>query len=89
MSKKSSIKTKKKSSTVTPRAKKTNSKEERTNKKVQFPIIGIGASAGGFEAMEQFFTNCPIATTWLSSLFSILTQVIREYWQNFYRESLL
>lgn len=25
----------------------------------QFPIVGIGASAGGLEAMEQFFTNMP------------------------------
>jgi two-component system CheB/CheR fusion protein len=25
----------------------------------QFPIVGIGASAGGLEALEQFFTNVP------------------------------
>ena len=25
----------------------------------QFPVIGIGASAGGLEALEQFFTNVP------------------------------
>ncbi|MEI6434434.1 MAG: chemotaxis protein CheB [Bacteroidota bacterium] len=25
----------------------------------QFPIVGVGASAGGFEALEQFFTNMP------------------------------
>jgi two-component system CheB/CheR fusion protein len=25
----------------------------------QFPIAGIGASAGGFEAMEQFFGHMP------------------------------
>jgi len=25
-----------------------------------FPIVGIGASAGGLEALEQFFTNLPI-----------------------------
>ncbi len=25
-----------------------------------FPIVGIGASAGGLEALEQFFTNMPI-----------------------------
>ncbi|MCA1745121.1 MAG: hypothetical protein LC643_05340, partial [Bacteroidales bacterium] len=34
-----------------------------TRKKVsnstQFPIIGIGASAGGLEALEQFFHNVP------------------------------
>ena len=27
---------------------------------VQFPIVGIGASAGGLEALEQFFTNVPL-----------------------------
>ena len=26
----------------------------------QFPIVGIGASAGGIEALEQFFSNLPI-----------------------------
>ncbi|MEI6048288.1 MAG: chemotaxis protein CheB [Bacteroidota bacterium] len=26
---------------------------------VQFPIVGIGASAGGLEALEQFFENLP------------------------------
>ena len=25
----------------------------------QFPIVGIGASAGGLEALEQFFSNMP------------------------------
>jgi len=25
----------------------------------QFPIVGIGASAGGLEALEQFFGNMP------------------------------
>ena len=25
----------------------------------QFPIVGIGASAGGLEALEQFFQNLP------------------------------
>jgi chemotaxis response regulator CheB len=24
-----------------------------------FPIVGIGASAGGLEVLEQFFTNMP------------------------------
>ena len=26
----------------------------------QFPIVGIGASAGGLEALEQFFKNMPV-----------------------------
>ena len=29
------------------------------NKEDHFPIVGIGASAGGLEALEQFFTNIP------------------------------
>jgi two-component system CheB/CheR fusion protein len=29
------------------------------SEKKQFPIVGIGASAGGLEALEQFFTNMP------------------------------
>jgi len=29
------------------------------SKKDQFPIVGIGASAGGLEALEQFFGNMP------------------------------
>ena len=28
----------------------------------QFPIVGIGASAGGLEAMEEFFSNMPVDT---------------------------
>jgi two-component system, chemotaxis family, CheB/CheR fusion protein len=26
----------------------------------RFPIVGIGASAGGLEALEQFFSNMPV-----------------------------
>jgi two-component system CheB/CheR fusion protein len=29
---------------------------------LDFPIVGIGTSAGGLEALEQFFTNMPIDT---------------------------
>ena len=29
-------------------------------KNIDFPIVGIGASAGGLEAMEQFFENLPV-----------------------------
>lgn len=28
----------------------------------EFPVIGIGASAGGLEALEQFFSNMPVDT---------------------------
>jgi two-component system CheB/CheR fusion protein len=48
--------------------KKTNAKNDRpiskpTEQKIpnisSFPIVGIGASAGGLEALEQFFYNMP------------------------------
>ena len=48
--------------------KKTNSKkvipvlqlkDKKQNDQNSFPIIGIGASAGGLEALEQFFQNMP------------------------------
>jgi two-component system CheB/CheR fusion protein len=34
-------------------------KESETLAKLSFPVIGIGASAGGLEALEQFFQNMP------------------------------
>jgi len=37
-----------------------NSKKRSTSKKQKsFPIVGIGASAGGLEALERFFSNIP------------------------------
>jgi two-component system CheB/CheR fusion protein len=52
-----------------------------------FPIVGIGASAGGLEAFEQFFTNMPpdngMAFILIQHLDpshkSILTDLIRRY----------
>ena len=38
---------------------KTEPKEHNFIAKTEFPIVGIGASAGGLEALEQFFTNVP------------------------------
>ena len=32
---------------------------EKQNASAEFPIVGIGASAGGLEAFESFFTNMP------------------------------
>ncbi|MBI9073675.1 MAG: PAS domain S-box protein [Melioribacteraceae bacterium] len=34
-------------------------KEQQISNKISFPIVGIGASAGGLEALEQFFQNMP------------------------------
>ena len=34
--------------------------ELQTSNTVGFPIVGIGASAGGLEALEQFFGNVPV-----------------------------
>ncbi len=41
------------------KTKATVNPEESTNDVVNFPIIGLGASAGGLEAFEQFFRNVP------------------------------
>jgi chemotaxis response regulator CheB len=34
-------------------------KTKKTPKTKSFPIVGIGASAGGLEALESFFPNVP------------------------------
>ena len=52
MGKKKTIKTKEENPVVKP----TQQKDEI---QIGFPIIGIGASAGGLEALEQFFGNVP------------------------------
>jgi two-component system CheB/CheR fusion protein len=36
-----------------------NSATQQISKQQSFPIVGIGASAGGLEALEQFFGNMP------------------------------
>ena len=35
-----------------------------SNAHPEFPIVGIGASAGGLEALELFFSNVPQIPTW-------------------------
>jgi two-component system, chemotaxis family, CheB/CheR fusion protein len=55
--------------------------------KVLFPIVGIGASAGGLDAFEKFFTNMPPETGMAFVLVqhldpthkSILSELIRRY----------
>jgi len=39
-------------------SKRNQLKTETTD--IHFPIVGIGASAGGLEALEQFFENLPV-----------------------------
>jgi two-component system CheB/CheR fusion protein len=36
--------------------------DSKTAQKNDFPIVGIGASAGGLETLEQFFTKMPVNT---------------------------
>ena len=46
--------------TIKPKLPKTTNAKTATNTdNEEFPIVGIGASAGGLEALEQFFTNMP------------------------------
>jgi two-component system CheB/CheR fusion protein len=59
-----------------------------------FPIVGIGASAGGLEAFEQFFTNMPSDTGMTFVLVqhldptrpSILGELVRRYTRMHVRE---
>jgi chemotaxis response regulator CheB len=46
-----------------------------------FPIVGIGASAGGLEAYEQFFANMPLTrkAEWRLSWFSTWTRTARAF----------
>lgn len=53
------MKTPKKSDAKTTEIESPAIKTQNSTKNNQFPIIGIGASAGGLEAMEQFFENMP------------------------------
>jgi len=47
-------------SSLPKRAKRTS--RTRTIKKCDFPVIGIGASAGGLEALQELFSNMPSDT---------------------------
>ena len=57
------------------------------NTEVPFPIVGIGASAGGLEAFEQFFTHTPPDTGMAFVLIqhldpkhkSILSELVQRY----------
>ena len=40
--------------------------DEPTGTQHSFPIIGIGASAGGLEALESSSPTCPCAAVWPS-----------------------
>ncbi len=40
-------------------AKKKTKAATKTISSVDFPIVGLGASAGGLEALEVFFSNTP------------------------------
>lgn len=59
---------------------------EHTAKPVAFPIIGLGASAGGLEAIEQFFRNTPLENGFAFVLIqhldpshsSILTEILQR-----------
>jgi len=54
-------------------AKKT---AETTNRKKGLPVVGIGASAGGLKALEQFFSNMPSKT---GLVFVVVTHLHPEH----------
>ncbi len=45
--------------TSEPELKASSEKKSSARDTEKFPIIGIGASAGGLEALEQFLSNVP------------------------------
>jgi two-component system, chemotaxis family, CheB/CheR fusion protein len=45
--------------TIEPKLKASTGRKTSVKDAVKFPIIGIGASAGGLEALEQFLSNVP------------------------------
>ena len=47
-----------------------------------FPIVGIGASAGGLEALELFLKHVPRAAGWRSSSSSTSTRRTRACWSS-------
>jgi two-component system CheB/CheR fusion protein len=54
-----------------------------------FPIVGIGASAGGLEAMELFFKTCRNIQVWRSLLFNISILLMLEFYRNYCNAILL
>ncbi|RPJ81232.1 MAG: hypothetical protein EHJ94_04950, partial [Deltaproteobacteria bacterium] len=59
--KKSGKKYKSKETPETPCSGTASTQEIAENNKVNFPIVGIGASAGGLKAFEAFFSGMPTA----------------------------
>jgi two-component system CheB/CheR fusion protein len=69
------------------KANQNDIRQARARVKASFPIVGIGASAGGLDAFEHFFTNMPSDTGMAFVLVqhldpshkSILSDLIRRY----------
>jgi len=59
-SKNKNIKDIKKNTAAFSKSQNAIAKYSRTAVKEKFPVIGIGASAGGLEALEQFFSHTPV-----------------------------
>ncbi|MBP1927482.1 chemotaxis methyl-accepting protein methylase/nitrogen-specific signal transduction histidine kinase [Methanolinea mesophila] len=60
--KKEKTATKQKTTAVSKTARQTKKKKAGKRNGDEFPIVGIGASAGGLEALEQFLSNTPSDT---------------------------
>lgn len=42
-----------------PTKGKSSKKKEKNENGASFPVVGVGASAGGLEALQEFFDNMP------------------------------
>jgi hypothetical protein len=68
---------------ITPAAgtvSKTANENVLSKDRTRFPIVGIGASAGGLEAMELFLKTCRNIQVWRSLLFNISILLMLEFY---------
>lgn len=70
---------------VTPSSRRKKIATIKEGKKKSFPIVAIGASAGGLEAVSQLLKNLPADTGMTFFMFSISALTIRVIFPCFYQ----